>query len=84
MLILYMAGTIISVRKVANVSPKIIVHEIGDHMAAISPPKLILGSKWAKNETKSMFKPIAIGNRPRIPNIKKQDIFLGVLSKSYK
>jgi len=49
---------------VANVKPKMIVHDIGPQKITLSPPIEILGSPEPKNEIKSIFNPIAKGKSP--------------------
>ena len=57
----YMLGTIMSVIKNANASPKIIVHESGFQKRALSPPKNMWGLRSANMVTKLILKPIASG-----------------------
>ena len=57
----YIAGTITSVIKNANVNPKMIVQLNGFQKTALSPPKKICGFKLENASTKSILKPVANG-----------------------
>src|SRR3974390_1690028 len=62
----YITGTSIKVKKVAKLSPKIIVQDNGPQNATLSPPKKICGFSSVKSVTKSIFSPTASGIRPSI------------------
>ena len=61
-----MQGTTTSVRNVVTSRPKMIVHASGPQNTELSPPMKKLGLSRVKSPTKSMFRPMASGTRPRI------------------
>ena len=62
----YMAGTKMSVRKVAKLRPKIMVQESGPQNITLSPPKWSCGLSSVNMVTKFSVIPIASGTRPSI------------------
>ena len=61
-----MTGIKISVRNVAKLNPKIIVHDNGPKNITLSPPKCRCGFKSLSSVAKLIFIPIANGISPRI------------------
>jgi len=63
---MYILGITINVRKNEKISPKIMVQAKGPQNTTESPPIKILGSRCVNMDSKSILKPMANGNNPKM------------------